>query len=254
MSRHLLRSGRIEAALAAIDHWIADAQATEFWPYAAAAWRLAGDPRYAWLEGDARLVSVIDLSPRLPPLDRLAALLRSLHRASGAYLDQSVHGGSQTDGPLFARIEPELQAVRAAVVSAVGEHIAQLPPIDRDHPTLRFARDRRVRFSGSWSVRLNGEGFHSNHVHPLGWLSSALYITVPERSASGPGEAGWLKLGEPQEALALGLAPLRHIAPKPGRLVLFPSTMWHGTVPFAAGERMAIAFDVAPPRGSGEEG
>ncbi|MBK9588986.1 MAG: hypothetical protein IPO50_10640 [Sphingomonadales bacterium] len=36
----------------------------------------------------------------------------------------------------------------------------------------------------------------------------------------------------------------RLIEPKPGRLVMFPSTMWHGTVPFDAGERLTVAFDV----------
>jgi len=30
--------------------------------------------------------------------------------------------------------------------------------------------------------------------------------------------------------------------------VLFPSTMWHATLPFPAGERLSIAFDVAEPR------
>jgi len=36
------------------------------------------------------------------------------------------------------------------------------------------------------------------------------------------------------------------IEPKPGRLALFPSWMWHGTRPFAEGERITVAFDVAP--------
>jgi hypothetical protein len=45
-----------------------------------------------------------------------------------------------------------------------------------------------------------------------------------------------------------GLAPYRLVEPKPGRLVLFPSTMWHGTRPFPAGERLTIAFDIARPR------
>ena len=40
----------------------------------------------------------------------------------------------------------------------------------------------------------------------------------------------------------------RYVEPRPGRLVLFPSWMWHGTVPFGAGERLTVAFDVAPPR------
>ena len=35
--------------------------------------------------------------------------------------------------------------------------------------------------------------------------------------------------------------------PKPGRLALFPSYMWHGTVPFTTDEsRLTIAFDAVP--------
>jgi hypothetical protein len=38
-----------------------------------------------------------------------------------------------------------------------------------------------------------------------------------------------------------------YIRPRPGRLVLFPSYMWHGTVPFTTAERrMTIAFDIVP--------
>jgi hypothetical protein len=29
--------------------------------------------------------------------------------------------------------------------------------------------------------------------------------------------------------------------------VLFPSTMWHSTYPFEAGERLTIAFDIKRP-------
>jgi Putative 2OG-Fe(II) oxygenase len=37
------------------------------------------------------------------------------------------------------------------------------------------------------------------------------------------------------------------VQPAPGRLVLFPSYMWHGTIPFHdAQPRTTIAFDVVP--------
>jgi predicted 2-oxoglutarate/Fe(II)-dependent dioxygenase YbiX len=55
-------------------------------------------------------------------------------------------------------------------------------------------------------------------------------------------------LGEPQAELGITLPPTRRIEPKPGQLVLFPSMMWHGTLPFDRGERITVAFDVAPPR------
>lgn len=243
--RHLLRTGRVEAALPLIERWAVGEGAQPIWPYAAIAWRMTGDPRRDWLDGDERLVSVIDLTDRLPPLDGLAEVLRAMHLGRGEPLDQTVRGGTQTDGVLFTRTDPMIRALRAAVVEAVEAHIGQLPPSDPAHPVLRQHRDRRVCFSGAWSVRLAGAGRHTNHIHPRGWFSSALYVSLPE---PGAGHEGWFKLGEPPDELGLGLSPTRWIEPRPGRLVLFPSTMWHGTAPFAAGERLTVAFDVAQPR------
>jgi len=44
--------------------------------------------------------------------------------------------------------------------------------------------------------------------------------------------------------------PLRaefYLRPQPGLLVLFPSYMWHGTVPFSGTQtRLTIAFDIVP--------
>jgi tetratricopeptide (TPR) repeat protein len=247
--RHLLRSGRIAEASSAIDAALKTDQAPNIWPYAAIAWRLTGDRRSQWLEGDLdRMVSVVDLASELPDMVALENALRALHVGKGEYLDQSVRGGSQTDGPLLTNIHPEIRALRAAIVAAVERHAANLPPLDPRHPLLAPPRDRRIRFAGSWSVLLRSGGFHANHVHPQGWISSALYIHLPEAVAGEPKTAGWLTLGEPQAELGLDLEPFTQVEPKPGRLVLFPSYMWHGTRRFAEGERLTVAFDVRPPR------
>jgi tetratricopeptide (TPR) repeat protein len=244
--RHLLRSGRPDQAAAMAETWLGRPGAVFFWPYLAAAWRLIGNPRWEWLEGDPRLVGIYDLSAALPSLDDLAERLRSLHFAVGQPLEQSVRGGTQTDGNLFSHVEPEIRALRQAVVDAVRTHVAQLPPHDPRHPQLGCPRSP-IRFSGSWSVRLTGGGRHANHIHPAGWFSSALYIALPAPGERGPEPAGWLTLGEPQAELQLPLEPFRLVEPAAGRLVLFPSTIWHGTRPFDAGERLTVAFDVAMP-------
>jgi tetratricopeptide (TPR) repeat protein len=240
--RHLLRTGRPSEAATVAEAMMKTPVASFFSPYLSIAWRLLDDARWQWLEGDERLIGIYDLD--LPSLDALAARLRSLHRTTHQPLEQSVRGGTQTQGNLFARVEPEIRALRAAVVEAVERHVAQLPPPQPDHPLLRVPRGRRVRFAGSWSVRLAGGGHHANHIHPAGWFSSAFYVALPSDSAA---PAGWLTLGEPQAQLGIDLPPIRKVEPQPGRLVLFPSTMWHGTVPFDAGERLTAAFDVAPP-------
>ena len=116
------------------------------------------------------------------------------------------------------------------------------------HPLLGPRRDRRIRFSGSWSVRLAAGGRHSNHVHPQGWISSALYLDLPDIAGDEPADAGWLVLGEPDTTLGVKLPSHSKIEPRVGQLVLFPSWMWHGTRPFAEGERLTVAFDVAPPK------
>ena len=144
------------------------------------------------------------------------------------------------------RAEPEIRRLRAAILDAVAGHVAQLPPADPRHPLLRH-RPERLRFAGAWSVRLTGSGGgrHTNHIHPQGWISSAFYVAVPPEAERGAAPAGWLTLGEAPHELGIDLPPLRQIEPRPGRLVLFPSLMWHGTVPFGAGERLTVAFDIA---------
>ncbi|MEJ7776877.1 MAG: putative 2OG-Fe(II) oxygenase [Sphingomicrobium sp.] len=245
--RHLLRSGRAEQASEVIDAWLATPEAFAFWPYAATTWRMTGDSRLEWLTGDHHFVAQYDLAERLPPLETLAGKLRELHRVSGQPLAQSVRGGSQTDGHLFHLIDPAIVSLREAVRKAVKEYVTALPPRDPRHPLLAPPRAAPITFAGAWSVRLRSGGFHSNHVHPFGWISSVLYIALPPDV--GAGIAGWLTLGEPRSrSLPLDLEPLRLVEPKPGRLVLFPSWMWHGTRPFGSGERLTVAFDVAVPR------
>lgn len=241
--RHLLRSGRPQQASAILDKWLDTADQEVFWPYAPTAWRLTDDPRAEWLEGDERLVGVYDIADQLPSLDQLTPTLRHLHNLRGQPLAQSVRGGTQTDGNLFQRIEPEIVVLREAVRGAVAQHIRTLPDLDPHHPLSR-GRPSRISFSGAWSIRLQAGGHHANHFHSMGWLSSALYILLPPDLGAGD-HAGWLTLGEPQAQLGIDLPPRRMIEPKPGRLVLFPSWMWHGTRPFGKGERITVAFDVA---------
>ncbi|MEP6982226.1 MAG: putative 2OG-Fe(II) oxygenase [Sphingomicrobium sp.] len=242
--RFLIRSGRFEEAAAVAQSNVEQA-GQWMWPYLSICWRLLGDQRWQWLEGDPELIGVYDIAGSLPDLDRLAERLRALHWANVEPVDQSLRGGTQTQGDLLIRLEPEIRQLRQAIVEAVEHHAAQLPPPRPQHPTLIEQRSP-ILFSGSWSVRLTGGGRHIDHLHPAGWLSSALYVALPSEGERGTGEAGWLALGQARD-LVPDLPPIRVIEPKPGRLVLFPSTMWHGTRPFGAGERLTVAFDVKRP-------
>lgn len=240
--RMYLRWRRPDAASRLLEHWLQTETAFLFWPYASLTWRQVDEQRWRWLEADESLVGVYDISDRLPPIDQLATMLRKLHTLGGQPLEQSLRGGTQTDGNLFTHIDPLIVQLREAIRATVAEHVAKFPPPDPSHPLLAPARDS-IKFSGAWSVRLHSKGFHANHVHPAGWISSALYIVLPE--GIGKDDAGILTLGEARTPnFPVDLPPFRTVEPKPGRLVLFPSYMWHGTRPFGEGERLTVAFDV----------
>lgn len=241
-ARHLLRHRRADGVEPLVGRWLDQPGAASLWPYLSLAWRVLDDARWAWLEGDPALVSDVVLDT--VALDALASRLRRLHVAGLDPLGQSVRGGTQTDGPLFAREEDEIVALRSAIVAAVDRHLGAMGERDTAHPTRRHI-GKRHRFAGSWSVRLNNAGHHSSHIHPQGWISSAFYVAVPDQATMGGTPAGWLELGVPPRELGLDLEPIRRIRPEPGKLVLFPSIMWHATAPIAGGERLTVAFDVA---------
>jgi len=72
-------------------------------------------------------------------------------------------------------------------------------------------------------------------------------VAVPDAVKDETAKQGWLKFGEPAFDAVLKQPVRRTIQPVPGRLVLFPSYMWHGTVPFHdKAARTTIAFDVVP--------
>jgi len=253
--RHLLKAGEWkQAAIHARDAVKIQPEYQEAWAYLATAWRLLGDQREDWLCDYDRLIESMPIETPdgfsdMPQfLVALQASLEALHRARVAPVRQSLRGGSQTPGRLFGRPDACIGALEAALLRTVEGWIARLPAAP-DHPFLRRAA-RSVRFTGSWSVKLRTSGSHLNHYHNEGWISSAFYVSLPpsvrEASGSNP-NAGCIQFGQPPVELGLNLPPRRVIRPQAGHLALFPSYMWHGTIPFDDPvPRLTVAFDMLP--------
>lgn len=175
----------------------------------------------------------------------LAAYLEPLHDDKREHFTQTLRGGTRLYDEVFNNGHALVERLRTRIDEAVVQYIAQLRVDDR-HPFLARRAERFVYVS-SWSSRLLDRGYHLNHVHPQGWISSAYYVSVPQVCRDEHKREGWLKFGEPTEDFGARFPPRRHIQPIPGRLVLFPSYLWHGTVPFASSQtRITIAFDLAP--------
>ena len=195
-----------------------------------------------------------EITPPLPPgfadmasfNAALAEELVALHTRKAAPMDQSLNRGTQTPGSnLFAHKTRLLSLLEDSLREAIAGYIAALPE-DVGHPFLGRKRDG-FDFSGSWSCRLGSSGYHTNHIHPKGWISSAYYVDLPPDVAAGLGNQGALKFGQSPFSLGADDQPSRLVTPAVGKLVLFPSYFWHGTVRFTASRpRLTVAFDVVP--------
>ena len=221
--------------------------------YEAVVARMMQDPLYRKLYDYDRMVRVYDLEA--PPgwssmADLNGALieaLRARHRLVSHPLDQSLRNGSQTSRSLLTEQDAAIQGLMQAFAAPIESYRAAIGSA-ADHPLS--ARNRGTAgLVGCWSIELRRDGFHVNHIHPEGWLSSAYYVSVPEEVADARLKSGWIKFGEPRFPTP-GVTAEHFVQPRAGRLVLFPSYMWHGTNALSGDQpRLTVAFDAVPKPG-----
>jgi len=247
----LLRLGRGDQALQQIAPARAAEPLNQEWIcYETMALRQLGDPRYQVLCDYERMVRAYDLAP--PPgfasiaafNEALRCSLNRLHVLESHPLDQSLRHGSQTTRSLLYVDDPVIQAYLKGLAEPINAYMASMGARDPGHP-WSGRNTGRFRLSGCWSAKLKPKGFHINHLHPEGWISSAYYVAVPETTRTGADQQGWIKFGEPRWPTP-GCTVEKAVQPQAGRLVLFPSYMWHGTIPFDQGERITAPFDAVP--------
>lgn len=214
----------------------------------ATAWRLLGDSRYQELFDYDTLVFAAPLET--PPgwstlsayLDELSAALHEAHCYCEHPFFQSVRHGSQ----ISSITKSENIAMKSFAKAVEGPLATYVDRLGAGNDQLRRRNKARFELLDAWSVLLPPKGFHVNHVHPAGWLSSACHIEPAVEDADDP-KAGWLKFGEPGCTTEPTLEPEKFIKPQAGQMVIFPSYMWHGTVPFSKGTaRLTVAADFAP--------
>lgn len=213
--------------------------------------RLLGDDRYSQLCDYRSLVLPLPIEPPPPWTDLpsfltdLAASLNRLHNPNGhALLFQSLRHGTETTQDLTRSTDAAIRGLFQAFAAPIGRYLEH---IGQGVDPLRRRNGGAWRFNGSWSVRLRDRGFHTSHVHPRGWISSAFYVELPDVMAAGGTDEGILSFGKPGILTAPPLEPEYSVRPTPGMLVLFPSYFWHGTVPFQSPQpRLTVAFDAVP--------
>jgi len=213
--------------------------------------RLLNDPRYESFCDYSKMVrrGFLETPPGWSDLNsfltELTSHLNALHSPRGHRpLYQSLRQGTETTQDLSRSQDPVIQALFhsfAAPIARYREHIGQ------GEDPLRRRNRGTSRFNGSWSVRLYSGGYHTSHVHPRGWISSACYIQLPDSMRAAETAEGILSFGKPGILTTPSLDAEFSVRPEVGLLVLFPSYFWHGTLPFHSEQpRLTVAFDAVP--------
>ena len=217
--------------------------------------RCLDDPRHSALTALTELIFETDVTlsgGHLEATDDWGSLAEALarhHSMRSAPPTQSVQGGTQTPGNLLTQTaEPLLLILREAIRSTATSFFtsSQLTELPEAHP-LRLFRPARPMMHASWAILGTAGTFHRAHVHTKGWYSGTVYAEVPS-NISAEADAGHLVLGEPPFQTKDKLPPLTTIEPETGKMVLFPSYLWHSTRPYSGkGRRQVVAFDYGKP-------
>ena len=191
--------------------------------------------------------AIPDLSEADSPL--LKALLNDIHNAEIAERVQGMlHNGKQSAGNLFKRPEASFRTLGELVKKEFMNYKNKFAGADCE---LIKSFPEEFEFTSSWYVKMRQGGHLDAHIHEIGWISGAVYLAMPSDKKSpeeGAFEYGIHGDDYPQKH---GNFPVGTVVPNVGEIVLFPSSLFHRTIPFTSSEeRICIAFDLKPSVGS----
>jgi uncharacterized protein (TIGR02466 family) len=97
-----------------------------------------------------------------------------------------------------------------------------------------------------WIVYLKNQGMQTSHNHLSAWLSGVVYLKVPETKNFEDGAIKFSLHGYDYPTIKQSI-PEKIIKPTTGSIILFPSSLYHSTIPFESNDdRISLAFDLMP--------
>ena len=108
----------------------------------------------------------------------------------------------------------------------------------------KWPRKKTLR---GWHVILKPGGFQTSHIHTSGWLSGVVYLKVVPSVGTNEGA---IEFSLNSDNYFDSKSPKMVFNPSRGDIVLFPSSLYHRTIPFTSNEeRIIVSFDLYPDEG-----
>jgi uncharacterized protein (TIGR02466 family) len=189
----------------------------------------------------------LPVPPEFGSLDEFNTALAAEMRAHPSLMweptGKTTRGGRQS-ASLIDQPTPLSRIFERTLRHKLDELIRSLPT-DPLHP-LYGRKPSQYRLH-MWTTILDAGGHQDAHIHSSGWLSGVYYVELPRTlGLTEQDNAGWIEFGRaPKEIPLRRTPPVKSVQPHTGLLVLFPSYVFHRTIPFPeGGQRISISFDI----------
>ena len=151
-----------------------------------------------------------------------------------------LNNGQQTAGNLFSIEGDFIDEMKNVIHSELEKYRFHFK--NSEEGLIRSWPDA-YRING-WLVSMKSGGKLSAHMHDYGWLSGSIYINVPPKLKTDSGNLV-VCIDDEEHETTKNANQKKIIDVVTGNLCLFPSSLYHYTIPFESEEdRIVLAFDV----------
>lgn len=151
--------------------------------------------------------------------------------------------GTQTSGNFFSNglLGKELAKYVSSLLIGYKNHFSN------KNCNLINHWPKNIRLNG-WTIHMADNGSISSHNHEKGWVSGSLYLQIPSDIDYDEGAIKFSLEGPRYPKINNNITKSKTINLETGDIIMFPSSLFHYTVPFKASKkRITFAFDLAPP-------
>ena len=153
-----------------------------------------------------------------------------------------IENGEQSSGNFLVSNDPSVQKIKSIIVERIINYQYQYKDFNEG-----FIKNwpKNIILHG-WIIELKNGGSLGSHMHKQGWLSGSLYLNLQKDPGSRQGNIVFDLDGGSYPKNGKTFSHKEFNIEK-GDIVLFPSSIFHKTVPFESQEhRVTLAFDVKP--------
>lgn len=150
--------------------------------------------------------------------------------------------GYQSSGNIFLVDQPPIQSLKNIVMNKIEDYKKKY----NDGSATFLSQWPKNYYLYGWIIVLESGGNLSGHMHKEGWLSGSLYLERPAKNEKHDGDIIFSLHGSnyPSDEK---IFPSKTINLEKADMVLFPSSLFHATIPFNSNKkRITLAFDIIP--------